>query len=103
MLFQVGESVREGSRVLARPAVEYPSNGNGVQVVEFFASDFLRGDEPCVFEHAQGFHYTEPANGGKVRGESAERLSVAFEELVEQPPPTSVGERLEDLVHVGGL
>ena len=71
-----------------------------VQEVALLAADALCRHEPRLFEDAQVLHDPEARHRGQVHAQLTERLAIALEELVEQDPPTGVGERPEDRSHV---
>ena len=64
------------------------------------AADALCRHEARLLEHAQVLHDPEARHPRQVHAQLTERLAIALEELVEQDPPTWVGERPEDRSHV---
>ena len=72
--------------------------GTGFRKCSFSRPRRLRGDEPGGLEHLQVLHHAEARHRQSLL-ERAERLPVAFEQLVEQAPAGRVCEGPEHRVH----
>ena len=85
---------------LAGPSVVDEADRHRVQEVALLATDALGRHESGLLQDAQMLHDPEARHRGQVHAQLTERLAIALEELVEQDPPTGVGERPEDRSHV---
>jgi len=71
---------------------------DGVQEVQLFAAAPASQHEPRFLELLQVLHDAE-ARHLEALLERAQRLAVCAEELVEEAPPSGIGQRPEHLIH----
>ena len=102
LLLQSGLEVTEAGDprlgVLAHPPVVDQADGHGIQEVELLPAPPPGDDEARRFELLEVLHDSE-ARHREVLLERVERLTVLPEQIVEEAPPSGVGQGPEHLVH----
>ena len=98
MLLQIAEGLQTVALVLADPALVDFVDGDGIEVVEFFAAVPDHGDEVGAFQQVQVLGHGL-AGHRQVRAEPGKGLAVFLVEQVEKFSPSPVSEGFEDLIH----
>ncbi len=90
---EAAERCRPGLGVLAHPPVVDEPDRDRVEEVELLAASPLGHHQPRLLELLQMLHHPE-AGHREAFFERTQRLPILSEELVEQAPPSRIGEGL---------
>lgn len=100
MLLEVAEGLQPVPFVFADPALVDFVDGDGVEVVELFATVPDGGDEVGVLEEIEVLGHGLAAHI-EMLAERGERLAVVLVQQVEQLAAAGIGQSFENIVHDG--
>ena len=96
--FQLTKRDKLGALELLDPPLADLMDRHRVEIMQLFTAVPERGDEVRVFENGKVLRHGLPRHGEAI-AELVQGLAVSGMKPIQQRPPRSIGQRLEDFIH----